>query len=517
MTAIRENGGFVLASFGYDGLGRRTSLTRGNGTVTSYQPDAVSRLETLTHTFPASAVSAVALGFTYNPAGQIASNTRTNDLFAWTGSAAGTTPSAANGLNQLTQAGAVVPTYDGRGNMTANGTATFGYTAENRLTSSSGGNFYYDPLGRLAHLTAGGTDFLYDGGELIQEMQSHGGPTRRRYVHGPGSDEPLVWYEGAGTTDRRYLHADERGSVVAVSDGTGTVLGINKYDEYGVPAACNIGSFGYTGQVWLPELGLWHYKARMYDPKLGRFLQPDPIGYDDGLNMYAYVGGDPVNSTDPTGLSRDIRLPTKRRGDPPPTGSLIQRGNGALCGSCSGSSGRSHGGVAGVGSPGGGGRGRAAGSDSSGASSAIIVTGFRISGSALDDVLRPIAAGSYMGSQTFGENPSLGQDNRFYPDRRINSRRPGGFRAALGDLDYLSRMNRIKMPSPTGLFQNAAHGWVPSYNIKTSYNIYTHGPTGLEFRFNGQNTVITIPMGFQISERHFLVTPHKESVHYSGW
>ncbi|MEM6747934.1 MAG: RHS repeat-associated core domain-containing protein, partial [Pseudomonadota bacterium] len=47
---------------------------------------------------------------------------------------------------------------------------------------------------------------------------------------------------------------------------------------------------------------LWHFKARTYDPKLGRFLQPDPIGYGDGLNMYAYAGGDPVNATDPTGL-----------------------------------------------------------------------------------------------------------------------------------------------------------------------------------------------------------------------
>ncbi|MBA4307326.1 MAG: hypothetical protein C0429_11370 [Sphingopyxis sp.] len=66
------------------------------------------------------------------------------------------------------------------------------------------------------------------------------------------------------------------------------------------PAAA--GRFLYTAQAYIPEVGLYYYKARFYSPTLGRFLQADPIGYNDGINWYNYVGGDPVNKADPSGL-----------------------------------------------------------------------------------------------------------------------------------------------------------------------------------------------------------------------
>ena len=113
---------------------------------------------------------------------------------------------------------------------------------------------------------------------------------------------PDLRSRGNGTADRRWLHADERGSIVGVSDAAGNSIAIDTYDEFGRPGASNLGRFQYTGQRWIAELGLYDYKARMYAPALGRFLQTDPIGYGSGPNIYAYVRNDPVNLSDPLGL-----------------------------------------------------------------------------------------------------------------------------------------------------------------------------------------------------------------------
>jgi len=299
----------VPARYGYDIAGRRTSLTRGNGTVTNYGYQA-SRLASLTQDLdaPLSSANDLTLGVEYNRVGQIVRNERSNNLYSWTGTPAGTTNSTANGLNQMAVTGGPTLTYDARGNLTYDGLTSFTYTSENLLTGTSrpgGFNFTlgYDPLMRLSSTSGyGGFQYLYDGDRLVQTIGAVYGTGR--WVHGPGTDEILVNVSAASGA-RTYYHADERGSIVATSDDAGTTVATRSYDEYGRPSGAGLG-FGFTGQMFLPEAGpttAYYYRARVYHSGLGRFLQADPIGYGDGMNMYAYVGGDPVNRSDPSGTA----------------------------------------------------------------------------------------------------------------------------------------------------------------------------------------------------------------------
>jgi len=302
LLAIRENGASsgvgVLASFAYDDEGKPTSLTRGNGVNSSYGYDSASRLQSYTISHPTAGNSYT---YAYNPANQLVSRSMSNDAYAWTQAAYVNRNYTVNGLNQYTASGSVVPTYDGRGNMTSAGSTAYVYDSKNKLTTFGTNALGYDAMGRLATQATPATRFVYDGSDLIAETDASNN-ILRRYVHIPGTDNVLVWYEGSGTSNRRWLAHDERMSTTLITDASGASLGINAYDEYGIPQSTNFGRFQYTGQAWLPELGMYYYKARIYSPTMGRFMQTDPSGYDDGPNWYNYVHGDPVNAADPSGL-----------------------------------------------------------------------------------------------------------------------------------------------------------------------------------------------------------------------
>ncbi|WP_325438029.1 RHS repeat-associated core domain-containing protein [Nitrosomonas europaea] len=97
------------------------------------------------------------------------------------------------------------------------------------------------------------------------------------------------------------MYQDQLGSVIGTANSAGTSTAIHSYGPYGEPNIATGIRFRYTGQQFLGSLNLYYYKARFYSPALGRFLQTDPIGTADDLNLYAYVGNNPINFNDPSG------------------------------------------------------------------------------------------------------------------------------------------------------------------------------------------------------------------------
>jgi len=165
------------------------------------------------------------------------------------------------------------------------------------------------------------TKYCYDGDQVIAEYDYNSTigdyELARKFVYGPGIDEPVCMIDVAAGNKIYYYHYDGLGSVVALSDVNSEVVEMYEYDVFGratiwdaatldIVAESTVGNpYMFTGRRLDAETGLYYYRFRYYDPYTGRFLQTDPIGYVGGLNLYQYCFNNPVNWLDPFGLTAE--------------------------------------------------------------------------------------------------------------------------------------------------------------------------------------------------------------------
>jgi RHS repeat-associated protein len=207
--------------------------------------------------------------------------------------------------------------YDAEGNITRKSKAgyeqTLTWNALGQLASvTTNGvrvDYGYSPMGRRFRRTQGGQNqyFVYHGGNLLLELDANGSPLQA-YTHAPGVDYPLaVQNVPAGPSAVHYFIMDDPGHVSGLLNTSGGIAAQYRYGPFGRMEASFNGvqqSLKFMGRELDATTGLYYVRARWYDPASARFISSDPIGLEGGLNTYAYVGNNPMNGRDPSGLQQ---------------------------------------------------------------------------------------------------------------------------------------------------------------------------------------------------------------------
>ncbi len=260
------------------------------------------------------------------------------------GGSASTTSYSTNNLNEYTSVGGTSQSSDTNGNLTDNGTYLFLYDYKNHIVQvklkSSGSviaSYRYDALGRRVEKNVAGTverhvlSIWNDPGvveDLSHVVAVYDGSDnlRQSFVWSDEVDgirmleqKDVLDYDTDGNTTevtRSFYHRNALGSVMEITDmNQGTVVSY-RYDSYGKVTITRAGTpqatdplgnhWTFTGRFLDEEAGLLYYRARYYDPAVGRFLQRDPIGYRPTPSLFCYVNSNPTGLTDPAGLQEPL-------------------------------------------------------------------------------------------------------------------------------------------------------------------------------------------------------------------
>lgn len=368
----------VVASYGYDAVNKLTSRTLLNGVTATEQYDGLDRLTRLTDVKQTTTLNDHQ--YQFNLASQISRWNKAEGVFDYdydvVDRLANVTPYEP-GFSYLP-----VETYeyDGVGNRTASlASSSYQYEPFNRLAAIEEHTFYvhdangnlvfkedqvrreewsyfwdqenrlevvvlpegggkvsyaYDALGRRISRdvteTGATTLFTYDGQDVVLDQSTGGGTVT--YLNGPGIDNKVR--QTSSSTGVSYYLTDHLGSTVALTNSSGNVVEQLTYDSFGNSTASSLTRYTYTGREFDADTGLYYYRARWYDPQVGRFISEDPIGFLGGdFNLYAYVVNNPANFRDPTGKqradrdrpgdiewARDLRKAIDRMPQPAPSG-----------------------------------------------------------------------------------------------------------------------------------------------------------------------------------------------------
>jgi RHS repeat-associated protein len=205
-------------------------------------------------------------------------------------------------------------THDANGNITGIGTKTLTYNQDNRFISVADdgvtlGEYTYNGLGQRIIKIADGTTTVfhyYFDGNIIGESDESG-EFSKEYLYRGGSRLAMV---DVSTGEVYYYGNDQLGTPEILTDSTNIVVWEAIYKPFG-EAEVNehstlVNNFRFPGQYYDAETGLHYNYHRYYDPRIGRYLTPDPIGLDASINLFSYVANNPINDVDPTGLYREL-------------------------------------------------------------------------------------------------------------------------------------------------------------------------------------------------------------------